>query len=112
MKASSSAARISSFVATVAAYMVFNGGREKMERGSNTNNTLSQLETWWCALPPVEQQSVKNIDTLISATEDILRNERQAWFSTTVEMPSMNGESHEALKSDVTKIPRTKVVPM
>jgi hypothetical protein len=52
--------------------MVFNSGREKMERDSNTNNTLSQFETWWRALPPVEQQSVKNIDnkTTIKAFGD------------------------------------------
>lgn len=109
--ASSWAALISSSVAAVGAYMVFNGSREKMDRYSNTKNSLWQLETWWRALPPVEQQSVKNVDTLISATEDILRNERQAWFSTTVELPSMNGDGVDGQESEVTQGSPTKIIP-
>ena len=107
---SSWAALVSSIVAGVGSWMIFGGTRDKMERYSNTFHTLKALELWWRSLPHVEQQSVANIDHLISSSEEILKAERCAWFATAVDIQT--GNAGQSAQEEVTKDSPTKISPM
>ena len=57
-----------------------------MERYSNTMNALDNLELYWDSLPQVEQQSVANIDYLITMCEKIIQTERNGWYASSIDV--------------------------
>jgi hypothetical protein len=67
---------------SVTAWTAFRSTDKKLSRYANTVNACDNVLLWWKSLSDVDKASVVHIEQLIGTCEEIFRNERQAWMST------------------------------
>ena len=72
---------ISSFTASVSAWMEFHSTSTKISRYNATILALKNLVLWWDSLNEVDKGSPANIDKLVQMGEELLNEERGAWMS-------------------------------
>ena len=72
---------ISSFTASVSAWMEFQSTAQKISRYNATILALKNLVLWWDSLNQVDKGSPVNIDKLVQMGEAMLNEERGAWMS-------------------------------
>lgn len=65
----------------VMAWLEFQGTNNKIERYSSVVDALQKHIIWWKTRPPIEKSATENIDHLVVTCETILRDEMNAWRS-------------------------------
>ena len=65
----------------VMAWLEFQGTNNKIERYSSVVDALQKHVIWWKTRPPIEKSATENIDRLVVTCEEILRDEMNAWRS-------------------------------
>ncbi len=65
----------------VMAWLEFQGTNNKIERYSSVVDALQKHIIWWKTRPPIEKSATENIDRLVVTCEEILRDEMNAWRS-------------------------------
>ena len=65
----------------VMAWLEFQGTNNKIERYSSVVDALQKHIIWWKTRPPIEKSATENIDRLVVTCEEIIRDEMNAWRS-------------------------------
>lgn len=82
-------------VTGVMAWLEFQGTNNKIERYSSVVDALQKHIVWWKTRPPIEKSATENIDRLVLACEAILRDEMNAWRSSSAQQSKMLADSAE-----------------
>jgi hypothetical protein len=83
-------------VTGVMAWLEFQGTNNKIERYSSVVDALQKHIVWWKTRPPIEKSATENIDRLVMTCEEILRDEMNAWRSSSAQQ----GKALEKSASD------------
>ena len=73
----------------VMAWLEFQGTNNKIERYSSVVDALQRHVVWWKTRPPIEKSATENIDRLVVTAEQILRDEMNAWRSSSATQSKM-----------------------
>ena len=65
----------------VMAWLEFQGTNNKINRYSSVVDALQKHIMWWKTSPPIEKSATENIDRLVVTCEEILKDEMNAWRS-------------------------------
>jgi hypothetical protein len=68
----------------VTAWSAFHSTDKKLARYSATINAIDELVLWWNEMTDVEKASIPNINAIVGTCEEIFKQERQAWLSTSL----------------------------
>ena len=81
-KAAPWAAVVTAAAAALTSYIEFADTGKKMHRYSRSIISLKNLITWWNSLSDAQKSTAANITQLVTSGEQIISNERLAWYST------------------------------
>ena len=76
---SAAAGVVSGFSAALTAWQEYNGVDRKINRYTNAILSIKNHILWWDSLPPVDQNSLPNINRLVGVGEDVKTGEVNSW---------------------------------
>ena len=78
------AAVLAALSTVLTAWAAFHSTDKKLARYSATINAIDELVLWWHEMTEVEKSSIPNINAIVAACEEVFKQERQAWLSTSL----------------------------
>jgi hypothetical protein len=78
------AAVLAALSTVLTAWAAFHSTDKKLARYSATINAIDELVLWWNEMTDVEKASIPNINAIVGACEEVFKQERQAWLSTSL----------------------------
>ena len=94
---------VASAAAALTSWMEFSDSSGKAERYTRAALGLRELIDWWASLSDVEKASKSATSQLVRIGERVIREERQAWTSTSLKSVDVEGGDTAAAKGQKAK---------
>jgi hypothetical protein len=99
------AAIVTAIAGAITSWKEFHGTEKKLTRYGNTIEKIKSTILWWGHLTEVEQANLANANRLVSACEDVLEREREAWLSTSMTTKALAAAGAAELNASDTESP-------